>query len=295
MKTALFLVAMCSVASADSKAWSTGKSVINADASVVGGISAGAVRNSDLYKQWIPVLMAQAGDAKKAFDQIQSTCNIDVLGSIDSVAFGVDDKKAGTIVVAFRGTDHKAIDACFKKLGDADKKPVTIKTEGKLSRYEGMADQPIFMQWLASDVVAISTETNDKDKTQKLLAGGITGVAKLKSPIANVNKGSSLWFVVDKAAMDGDTGDIQQIYGNADVANKKITITSHITTTNADAATQLAAKGTKKLADAQGSATKAVQTAIGAISIKTAGADVVATASLKEEDVVPLVTSLMMR
>lgn len=298
MKTALALVAVglvSTAAHADSKAWTAGKAVINANANVVGGFSAGSVRNSDLYKQWMPMLLSQAGEASKVIDTFQKVCKIDVLASIDSVAFGIDENKAGSVVLAFRGVDHKGVDACIKKLGDADKKPVTITTEGKLTRYAGMGDKDVFMQWLANDVVAVSTEAEDKEKTQKQLTSGVTNVPKLKTALAGVNKGSSLWFVIDKAAMQGDTSDLQQIYGNADVANKKITITSHLVTASPDAATKLAASGTKKLADAQASASQAVQAAIGAISIKTSGADVVASATLKEDDVVPLVTSVMMR
>ncbi|HEY0252455.1 MAG TPA: hypothetical protein VGC41_13060 [Kofleriaceae bacterium] len=294
MKVALCLVGLVSIAHADSKAWSTGKSVINGSASVVGGMSAASVQNSGLYKQYLPLLMSQAGDMKKLLDSVQSTCKIDVLASIDSVAFGIDGNHAGTIVVALKGTDHKAVDACFTKLGDAEKKPIKITTDGKLSRYEGAGDQPVFMQWLATDVVAISTAASDKDATQKLLSSGVATNAKLKTALGTVNKGASFWFIIDKAAIqDNSNPDVQQIYGNAEVANKKITITSHIATTNAAAATAMAAKGTKKLADAQAGASKDLQAAIGSVSIKTSGADVVASASLKEDDVVPIVMNLM--
>ncbi|HET9989568.1 MAG TPA: hypothetical protein VFQ65_13645, partial [Kofleriaceae bacterium] len=145
MKTALaFLVLLSSAAHADSKAWSTGKAVIGTSATMVGGVNATTVRSSEVYDKLVPLLMAKASDVKTSLDAIQKECNLDVLAAIDSIAFGLDGNKAGTIVIALKGTNHKAIDACAQKLGKADNKTVTITTDGKLTKYEGMADKPLY-------------------------------------------------------------------------------------------------------------------------------------------------------
>ena len=293
MKTAVCLIALAAgSAHADSKAWTSGKSVISSSANIVGGISAGSVRNSGLYQQWLPLLLSQAGDAKTALDAIQKECSIDILASIDSIAFGIDDNKSGAIIIALKGTNHKALDACAQKLAKADNKTVEITTEGKFTKYAGMGDKPIYLDWLASDVFAVSTAVEDKDASVKLLAGGVTSNKSLKTPLSKLDKSASLWFVIDKE-QPLDTGKLEQIYGTASVANKKISVAGHVVTDSANTATTLSATATKKLADAQATASKAVQAAIGSVSLKTTGAEISASAAVAEDDVVALITSMM--
>ena len=60
-------------------------------------------------------------------------------------------------------------------------KTVTITTDGKLTKYEGMSDKPIYFDWLASDVFAMSTSPDDKDASAKLLSSGVTSIKALKN------------------------------------------------------------------------------------------------------------------
>jgi hypothetical protein len=279
--------------SADSKAWTAGKSVISGSENIVGGMSASSVRSSALYQQWLPMLLSQAGDAKTALEAINKQCGIDMLASIDSIAFGVDNNQTGSIVIALKGTNHKALDACMQKLGKADNKPVTITTDGKFSKYEGMGDKPIYMQWLATDVLAVSTSPDDKDASKKLLASGVTSNKAMAKALGAIDKSASAWLVVDKEQVIDGVGKVEQIYGNAVVANKKITLSGHIVTDTPATATSLSATATKKLADAQAGASKSLQAAIGSVSLKAAGADISASAAIAEDDVVALVMSMM--
>lgn len=280
-------------ASADSKAWTAGKAVISGSENIVGGMSASSVRSSALYQQWLPMLLSQAGEAKTALEAIDKECSIDMLASIDSIAFGIDNNQTGSIVIALKGTNHKALDACMQKLGKADNKPVTITTDGKFTKYEGMGDKPVYMQWLTNDVLAVSTSPDDKDASKKLLASGVTSNKAMTKALGAIDKSSSAWLVVDKEQVIDGVGKIEQIYGSAVVANKKITLSGHIVTDSPATATALSASATKKLADAQAGASKSLQAAIGSVSLKAAGAGISASAAIAEDDVVALIMSML--
>ncbi|HEX7702751.1 MAG TPA: hypothetical protein VF403_18555 [Kofleriaceae bacterium] len=299
MKSVAFVAVVLSAhvpshsAGADSKAWTSGKSVISGSENIVGGISASSVRASALYQQWLPMLLSQAGDAKTALEAITKECSIDMLASLDSIAFGIDNNQTGSIVIALKGTNHKALDACAQKLGKADNKTVTITTEGKFTKYEGMGDKPVYLQWLAADVFAVSTSPDDKDASTKLLSSGVTSNKAMSKALGAINKGASAWLIVDKEQAIEGVGKVEQIYGNAVVANKKITLTGHIVTDTPATATSLSATATKKLADAQAGASKSLQAAIGSVSLKAAGADISASAAIAEDDVVALMMSVL--
>lgn len=294
MKLCVALLLLSSTAFADSKAWTTGKSVLPASAKIVGGMSASSVRNSGLYQQALPLLMAQAGDAKLALDAVQKECSIDLLASIDSLVVGVDNAGAGTFVVALKGTNRKALDACAQKIGKTQGKAIAITADGKLTKYDGMGDKAIWLDWLAPDVFALTTSPDDKDASLKLIAGGVTGVKSLKTALGNVNKGASVWFVVDKEVPLTDLGGtMTQMYGTAKVANKKIDLDGHVVTSDAKSATAIAQGANKKIADAVASGNQTLKTALASVVVTAKGNEVVSTASISEDDVLPLAMNLM--
>jgi hypothetical protein len=291
--TVISVAALASQAHADSKAWSTGKAVIGANATMVGGISASSVRSSGLYQQMLPLLMSQAGEAKTALDSIQKECNIDMLASIDSLAFGIDDNKAGTIVIALKGTNHKELDACAQKLAKAENKTVAISADGKLTKYAGMGDKAIYLDWLSADVFAVSTAPDDKDATLKILTSGVTSNKALKPALAALDKSASVWFVMNKDQPLPDVGGtMKQLYVTAKVANKKIDIGGHVVTDSAKSATAIATDSAKKLDDARANANATMKSTLATVKITSSGADVVATASVSEDDVLPLLMSV---
>jgi hypothetical protein len=295
MKSVAFVAVVLSAhtAAADSKAWTSGKSVISGSENIVGGMSASSVRASALYQQWLPMVLSQAGEVKTSLETITKECSIDVLASIDSIAFGIDNNQTGSVVIALKGTNHKALDACAQKLGKADNKTVTITTEGKFTKYEGMGDKPLYLQWLAADVLAVSTSPDDKDASKKLLSSGVTSNKALAKALGAIDKSASAWLVVDKEQVIDNVGKVEQFYANAVVANKKITLSGHIVTDTPATATSLSAAVTKKLADKQAGASKSLQAAIGSVTLKAAGSDISASAAIAEDDVVALMMSMM--
>ena len=294
MKSVALVVLLAgSAAHADSKAWTSGKSVIPASATVVGGLSAASARSSGLYNQFLPLLLAQAGPAKAGLDTVKQQCDLDVLASLDSVAFGVDDAQSGVIVIALKGTNRKALEACGAKLTKADNKTLDIAADGKLTRYSNMGEKPAYVQWLSSDVVAITTSPDDKDVSTKLLAGGATSNKAMTKALGAVKKDATMWVIVNKNTDVPGGGKVSQIYGNVVAANKKITFNAHAITDSAATATSLSATATKKLADAQPGAAPSLKAAISSVSIKASGPEIVGDAAISEDDIVAFVMTLM--
>ena len=300
MKTALAMLVflssgLSSVAHADSKAWSTGKAVIGSSATTVGGINATSVRSSEVYDKLMPLLMAKASDFKATLDKVHTECNIDLLASIDSIAFGLDGNQVGTIVVALKGTNHKALDACVQKIGKAESKKVAITEDGKLTKYDGMGDKPAYLEWLASDVFAFSTTPEDKDASKKLLVSGVTSAKDLKAPLAATDKDASAWFVYNEGHdLPNMAGKMKQVYGSAKITAKKIEFTSHMVTDTPKAAQAFTDEANKELAAAQTGGSQAIQTALKNVSVKLDNGMVAASGSINSDDVFPLLMSVMM-
>jgi|GEM_PF-3024035 len=278
---------------ADSKAWTAGKVVIPSSATIVGGITASSLRSSGLYQQFLPLAMSQAGQLKAGVEAIQKTCNIDMLGSIDSAAVGVDDTGVGTIVIALKGVTHKSLDACAQKMAKTDRKDIAITTEGKFTKYAGsaMGEKAIYVDWISGDTLAVSTSPDDKDLSTKLLAGGVDQSAVLKTALATVNKNASVWLVGNKATPLPDLGgSMKSFYVSATVANKKIDVNAHLVTDSDKTATALVADGQKKLASA--GASGQFKATLATVKFSAAGPDAVATASIAEDDVISMVMLL---
>src|SRR5262249_1719494 len=152
---------------------------------------------------------------------IKADCGIDVIGSLDSAAIGLDSNNKGTIVVAFRGTGRAQIEACMQKRSKAKQKPITITTAAGLTKYSGVnEDKAFYLRWIGSDVAALSTTPDDKDATVAATKGGLLGDGGLRA-LSSVNTNASVWAVSNKqGAMPGNpTGKMNGLYGSANLAN----------------------------------------------------------------------------
>jgi hypothetical protein len=298
-RLALPLLLVSTSAYADSRAWTVGKAVIPSGAQVVGGVNAASLRASKLYETMMPMVWMQASDAKAQFDMIKADCNIDVLAAVDSIAFGVDANQAGVIVVALKGTNRKELEACAQKRGKAADKPVTITTEGKLTKYVGVTDKTMFVDWLANDVVAISTSPEDKDTSLKLLGGGVASDKALKAPLAKVKTTATMWAVYNKAE-DIGTQDapahMSLAYGSAVFANGNIDGNVHVVLADDKEATGQVTSLTKQVADMKKAGPPAALAGIiKTLALKSDKNEVTATASLPQDDVFALVGAAMKR
>jgi hypothetical protein len=295
LAAALALCASTTVAYADNRAWTVGKASL-ASGTVVVGINVSSVKSSELYQQFLPTLLAQAGDAKTNLDKIKTTCNIDVVESLDSVAISMDqDSQQGALVVAFKGVTEKDIDACAAKVSAADGKKVAITKDGAFMHYVGFGgdkDKDVYIKWLAKDVMAMSTKPDDKAFSAKALGGGVAKDAALKTPLAAVNTKAAIWGVVVKS-QELDSGvHMKLAFGSLDVASGNLNANVHLTVDTAAMAKTAADKANDQLAELKksGKLPPAAAGMVSSVKVASAGSDVVLTGSAPEKDVLGLMS-----
>jgi hypothetical protein len=239
-----------SVATADSsKAWTAAKKLIPANMEMIGGVNAASAHNSALYQALLPMALAKAGDASSELDGIKADCGIDVVNSIDSVVFGLDASQKGTIVIAFRGVTRQKLEACIVKRAKANGKTLKVDTANGLTIYSGMSDKMLYTRWVGGDVVAISTQPDDKDSTIAAIAGGVAGDKNLHG-LSTVNTGASLWLVTNKTGdVPGDLGGgkMAGAYMSANVAGGTVNLDAHVTVDSPATATTVATKSAQQL------------------------------------------------
>jgi hypothetical protein len=288
-------------ARAESKAWTAAKQLIPGGVEVVGGVNGSNLRSSKLYDTMLPLAMMNASEAKVQLDQIKTDCGIDVLQSIDSVAFGLDANQKGVVVVALKGTNRKDLEACAQKRAKTEAKTLTITPAGKLTKYSGFAKDDVFLDWVSSDVVAMTTSPDDKDASAKLLAGGIAKDASVKHALAAVNTNAALWGVynkpqdIEKNDFIADTVHAKLMFGSANIANGNIDANVHVVVSDAKAASATAASITKTLDDMKkaGKVPVAAESMIKGLSVKATDNEVVATDSFSQDDVFGLLGMMM--
>jgi hypothetical protein len=253
MKLALFaaLLLGSSVATADSssKAWTAARKLIPSNMEMVGGVNAASAHNSALYQTLLPLALSRAGDATGELDGIKTDCGIDVVNSIDSVVFGLDASQKGTIVIAFRGVTRAKLEACIVKRAKDKGKPLKVDNANGLTTYSGH-DKMLFTRWIGSDVVAISTQPDDKDSTIAATAGGIAGDKGLHG-LSMVNTGASVWVVTNKATdvpPDLGGGKMVGAYMSANVVAGTVNLDAHVAVDSPATATAIATKSTEQLA-----------------------------------------------
>ena len=291
---ALALVVVPLAAHAESRAWSVGKKLIPAGMETVAGLNASSAHNSQLYQTLLPSLLAKSPDAAAQLDGIKTDCGIDVLGSIDSIAVGLDSSQKGTIVVAFRGVTRAKLEACAQKRAKAKQKVLAITSAGPLTKYSGLGeDGQLYMRWIGSDVVAIATSPDDKDATLAATAGGLTGDHGIHG-LSSVNTNASVWAVSNKQAdLPGDLGaKMTGMYGSANVASGTIAVDVHVACDNPKNASDAATKAEGEIAPMRGM-TGGIADLIKTVKIASAGNEILVTAQVPEAALLTTIASLM--
>lgn len=293
MKLALALgllapLATASLARADTKAWAAAKKVIPANMEVVGGVNAAAAHDTLLYKKLMPALLAKINGAGE-LDVLKAECNIDIVSSIDSIVFALDStEQSGTIVLAFRGVDRGKIELCARKHAKTNAQSLTITPAGPLTQYAGVGDAPVYLRWVAPDVVALATDPTNKDTALAATGGGIAGDPSLKGLDA-VNKSASLWLVANKQVdMPGGAGKMTSAYGSANVASGAIAVETHIGVDSPATATNMAAMASQQIAGVQQQQPGPIADILKTVQISAIAQEIKVTATVPEKTLLDL-------
>jgi len=296
MKLALAILLVSTAAHsalADSRAWTAARKLIPAGMETVAGVNAATAHNSQLYQTLLPSLLAKNPDAAAQLDGIKTDCGIDVIGSIDSIAVGLDSSQKGTIVVAFRGTNRSKLEACAQKRAKAKQKTLAISSTGGLTKYSGLGeDGQLYMRWIGQDVVAIATSPDDKDASLAATAGGVAGDRALHG-LSAVNTGASVWAVSSKQAdLPGDLGaKMTGMYGSANVASGTIAVDVHVAVDSPTSASTAATKAESELAPMRGA--PGVADLLKTVKVTAAGNEILVTAQVPETALMSALAMLM--
>jgi hypothetical protein len=290
--------ASATVARADSRAWTAAKKTLPANLYVVAGVNFGSIRSSTLFQQLWPGVLAKAGDAQAALDQIKQSCNIDLVERLESAVAGLDSNNQGAFVVALKGTTQKDLETCLAKFAKEKGKTLTITKAGPLTQYSAAgSDKTMYVRWLGKDVFAIATQPDDKDATVKWTSGGIATDKTLKAPLAASKTSASVWVVVNKPQ---DLADLHAKmllgYGSAEMKGGTIAADLHLLLDSAKAAADAATQSLTQLNafKKSGNVPPAFASILSTLQVKAAGAELVVSASMAEKDLMGIVAMMGM-
>jgi hypothetical protein len=194
--------------------------------------------------------------------------------------------KHGVVAVGLVGLDEAKVLACFTKMarqhGETDE--ITSKKVAALTKYfvKGKPDKdPLFVAWLAKDVIAMGLEPGSAKDLDAALAGG-AAKGELAGFVGKVDTKAIAWG----AAVVGEDN-IKGGYGTASYAKSAVSVDAHVTMETVAAAKALRDEGKKEIAR---KADKAEQFPSVAATLKTvviggAASEVIIDGSIKEGDV----------
>ena len=280
---ALLLCVTATAAHAESHAWTTAKKTLPGGLQAVLGVNVAPIKASALYAQLMPMVAAKAGDAQAKIDKLKSICGLDLTGSLDSVVVGLTSDEKAVVVLALKGTNQKALEACGQKVAKADGKTLAITKDGGITKYSGMGDDDAYIKWLSKDTLAIA---QDKDTLTALTAGGITKDA-VGAQVGKLSTDAALWGVVNKGQDIPDVGGkMTSAYGTLNLKGGNLAADVHLVMDSAKTAATGATQASTQL-DAvkkSGQVPKQFMAAVDSITVKAAGSELVLDGHVSEAD-----------
>jgi hypothetical protein len=175
-----------------------GLTVFPASSTLVGGINVASITQNKLFKQFWPMIEAQAGSELSEF---KAACGIDILTAFNSVSFGGNMGDNESIAVAVNTNLGKdKILACAKTMAEKQGETIEIQDEGKLVGIKDGDDTDV--QWIGwqddKTIVTGAKAENDKAWLEARLAGqeSVTGNKAIMDLVGKTNTGASVWVAL---------------------------------------------------------------------------------------------------
>jgi hypothetical protein len=296
--------ALCAItqqADADpARAWAAAKDNLPAQTALVVGADLTSITKSQIFKMFMPMVLAKEPDAQKLIETIKTTCKIDPLGAIHGAVYATDaDQKQGAIYLSLGpGLDQPKLTKCFedvaKATGAKDAK-LTVKKAGAVTEIM-LNNDKAYVSWVGTDVLVIGSDPRDKAALEKWV-GQKGGLAKspVGKPAASANTKGAIWGAssVGKELEPGMK--MKSAHGALMVAGGNLAIDLHLMLDSAKAATDAAAKANGELAKraSDSSIPPSAKTMLQQITVKATGPEVTLKASIAETDLLGLVPLLM--
>jgi hypothetical protein len=295
----LLVGAPAAFADAPGDAWAAAKGVLPASPMVVGGLNVATIRDSQLFKQLYPQLIASSPDAKEGVETINAACGLDVKSVVQGIVFAVDESNQGIVLFSLKGIDQAKVLSCMNAAGKKENHTFTAgKADAKgIVEYTSSASKDkMYVAYLPKGVVAMATEPKDKSLLEKWLGGrGDDGKSAAGVALGKVNTGAALWAVYGKAQQLEPQMNMKAGYGHADIAAGEIRVDGRMVLANAKEATDAAAKANTEFekAKAGGQIPPAFAGVAKSIKIQSAGDEVQIRASMPEKEALSLIGMAM--
>lgn len=281
-------------AAGPSKAWTAARDV-HADAPVIAGIDVKSAKDSEAFKKFFPMLLKKKPEAKEVLDRLAKECSFDPFIAVNSIVAVVDDANdKGAFFIALDGWDAAKLGACGAKIATTEKKELKVGPVTKgIQKLEmvGKGDS-IYLGWIGKDVVMIATNPTDRSFVEAMMGG--KGAGEAGKLAKKIDTGATLWMSVIKSESIQKGIDMKALYGTIKIAKGNVAAGARIVTADKQQAADLVTAFNREMPNVQGSLPPAAQALAKSLKVKASGAEVQATASAPEADVLALLSLVMM-
>lgn len=297
MSRRLLLVAALVVApsvafAGPSRAWTAARKV-HQNAPIIAGIDVASAKSSEAFKTFFPVLLKQQPKAQTVLDDLKKHCDFDPFVAINSVVAVIDDSgggNAGAFYIALnKGWDVTTVGECAQKMAKSIKGEVkmgAIKKGVQEIEFVGGTDKA-YLGWIGKDVLVFSSDPGNKTFVEKMVSGkGGGAAAKLA---AKLDTSATVWMAVIKEQSLPENMKMKAMAGTVKIAGGNVAMDLKMGMGDKKQAATFVTMANKELPALTPNLPPAAQTLIKTLKLKSAGADVQATATGTEQDVISLV------
>ena len=289
------LVAAPTLASAGpSKAWTAAKKV-HPEAPILAGVDVASAKSSEAFKKFYPLLLQKKPEAKDILERLQKECAFDPFVAINSVVAVIDDSSGdnkGGFYIALNGWDAAKVGACAQKIAKTEKKEIKVgKVVKGVQELEmvGKTDR-MYLGWIGKNVLVVATDPMIKSSVEAMLAG--KGAGETNKLANKIDTGATVWMAVIKKQTVQPGIDMNAVYGTVKLANGQMSADARVLTGGKDQATKLAGMFNTELPKMAGSLPPAAQSLVKAMKMTANDAEIQATTSAPEKDLIDLLTML---
>jgi hypothetical protein len=283
----------------DSRAWNTLKPLLSEGATVVGQVNVAALRGSDTFGQ-LRRLVQRDGNARDFLEAARSGCQLELADVVQDVAFALSQQpgRGALFAVSLKGVNEADLVSCAEAAaakaggtgaGAAAGKKLEVKRSGGISEYTyAGASEHMYAAWLASDVVAFTSDPGDRSRLAAYLGGkgGLVSAPANRRAFAAVVPGATAWLVYLETEKL-DAYELKLAAASLTVSGGQLSFDVSLVLADADSARRAAADWAvqrDQLAAGGGSIPALLGQLIKAVQIAAADDVVRVTASVSEKD-----------
>lgn len=277
-----------------SKAWNAAKGV-HPEAPIIAGVDVASAKSSETFKMFYPRLIQKKPEVQDVLDKLKATCKFDPFTAIHSAVAVVDDANdnTGAFYIALTGWNAAKLGACAKKVAKGEQKDLTVGPVKKGIQELTMKGESkkMYLGWIGKDVLVVATDPSDRalvEKAIKSKGGGTTGTMAAK-----IDTSATIWMAVVKEQQIQAGITMKGLYGTVKVASGNIAGDLHVVTGDDKQAKTLVDAFNKEIPNVQKSLPPAAQALVKSMKMSSAGAEVNATASSPEKDLLGLLSLVL--